>query len=272
MINRSLRSIAAVALLGVVLAFTGCHPTGSDADNTAGSIAGYTEYLTLTNEYPHSTASFTQGLFFHNGQMYESVGKYGESAVFKSISPETGEHEAEYRFADDIFAEGSVVFNGKLYVLTWKESIVSVFNPETLEHEKNYPYNREGWGLTTDGEYLIASDGTASICFMDADLNDVKTITVTFNGEEIPNINELEYINGYIWANVWLSDEILIIDPQNGDVISKLDFGGLYEAQSNDADDVMNGIAFNPETGKIYITGKRWDTLYEFELKASVRF
>ena len=120
---------------------------------------------------------------------------------------------------------------------------------------------------TTDNEYLIASDGTSTIYFMDGELNDVRTITVTIDGREIENINELEYINGYIWANVWLSNNILVIDKDTGEVVRIIDFTGLYSAGSGNVDDVLNGIAYNEESRKIYITGKRWDTLFEFVLE-----
>ena len=149
----------------------------------------YDEFLTLTNKYPHSTDSFTQGLFFHDDKLYESTGLYGNSKLFKNIDITTGNYEKEFTFTDDIFAEGSVVFNNKLYVLTYKENKVLVFDPETPELQKTLPYNREGWGLTTDGKSLIASDGSSKIYFMDEILNDIKHITVTNNGKEISRIN-----------------------------------------------------------------------------------
>lgn len=227
----------------------------------------YDEFLTLNNKYPHNTNSFTQGLFFYNEKMYETIGLYAESKLYKNIDLKTGEYESKYEFDNNIFAEGSVVFNEKLYVLTWKENSVFVFNPETLELENTYYYNRLGWGLTTDNEHLIASDGSSKIYFLNEELKDVKTINVNINGNEIENINELEYINGDIWANVWLSNQILIINKENGEVKEIIDFTELYNATTNNKDNVLNGIAFNEKTNKIYITGKRWDTLYEFELK-----
>lgn len=194
-------------------------------------------------------------------------GLYEKSALYKNIDLETGNYESKYDFDDNIFAEGSVVFNNKLYVLTYKENAVFVFNPESLELENTYEYNRSGWGLTTDDEYIIASDGSSTLFFMDEGLNDIRTITVTINGKELDNINELEYIDGYIWANVWTSNKILIIDKENGEVIKIIDFTDLYDSKTNNADDVLNGIAYNEKTKKIYITGKRWNTLFEFELK-----
>lgn len=194
------------------------------------------------------------------------VGLYAKSALYKNIDLVTGNPENSYRFENDIFAEGSVVFNEKLYVLTYRENSILVFNPETLELENSYYYEHRGWGLTTDGEYLIASDGSSKLYFMDEKLNIVKEVTVTNNDKEINKINELEYIDGYIWANIWQTNNIIIIDKQTGNVVKTIDFTDLYN-KSNDIDDVLNGIAYNEETNKIYITGKRWDTLFEFELK-----
>ncbi len=228
----------------------------------------YTECMTLVAEYPHDTASFTQGLFFYGGEMYESTGRYNQSMLYKNVDIESGTVENEYKFADDIFAEGSVVFNDKLYVLTYKENQVLTFDPETLEYKNTYSYPRQGWGLTTDGEYLIASDGTSDLFFMDESLGIQKTVTVRLDGKAQTNINELEYINGEIWANQWLTERILIIDPDNGNVKRTIDFSGLYTPISDSPDDVLNGIAYDKDSGRVYITGKCWDKMFEFEIKA----
>ena len=227
----------------------------------------YTEVLTLSNSYPHQTDSFTQGLFFYDGKLYESAGRYGESRLMKNISLESGGCEWQYTFDDSIFAEGATAFCDKLYTLCWKENKVFVSDPETLAVQNVSEYPRQGWGLTTDGKFLIASDGSANLYFMNENLETVKTVAVSRSGDEIANINELEYIDGYIWANVWLTNEIIIINPENGKVEKTLDFTGLYDNISTDANDCLNGIAYNPENGKVYITGKRWNTLFEFELK-----
>lgn len=242
--------------------FTAC--TNSTKEITA---VPFDEHLSLTAEYPHNTSSFTQGLFFRNGIMYESAGLYGESAVYKNINLENGKAEKGYRFESDIFAEGSVVFKEKLFVLTWQENCVMIFNPDSLKLEATLPYPREGWGLTSDGNSLIASDGSSMIYFMDEKLNVTKTLPVTLNGRPVNNLNELEYIDGQIWANVWLTNEILIIDKNSGETVKVLDFTSLAAGKSDNHDNVLNGIALNPDNGKIYITGKRWDTLYEFDIK-----
>ncbi len=226
-----------------------------------------TQMVSLTSEYPHNEKSFTQGLFFYDGKMYESTGRYGESMLYKNIDVETGKAEAEYIFPEDIFAEGSVVYKDKLYVLTYKENKVFVFNPERLELLNTVFYPRQGWGLTTDGEYLIASDGTSELYYMDENLDVIKNVTVKRNGAALENINELEYIGGEIWANIWLTDEIVIINPENGNVKKTVDFSGIYKPQTDDSNAVLNGIAYNEDNGYIYITGKLWGKLFEFELK-----
>lgn len=227
----------------------------------------YTEHLTLTAEHSHNAESFTQGLFFYNGEMYESTGRYGESRLYGNIDIESGIAENEYIFPEDIFAEGSVVFRDKLYVLTYKENQVHIFDPETLELQAIYPYYKQGWGLTTNGEYLIASDGSSNLYFMDEELNIIKTVEVTRDGESVQRINELEYINGEIWANVWMTDEIIVINKDSGNVKKTIDFSGLYQKEITDRNYVLNGIAYDDENNKLYLTGKKWDTLYEFEIK-----
>lgn len=229
----------------------------------------YTKFVKQTNVYPHNQDSFTEGLFFSDGQMYESSGLYGKSFLSKNINLETGKAENTYMFPSDIFAEGCVILNDKLYVLTYKENKAFVFDIDTLDIQKEYEYNhnREGWGLTTDGTYLITSDGSSKIYFMDEELNDIKSITVKLNGKEIYNINELEYIDGYIWANIWQTNYIVIIDSNTGNITNIFDFSNLLDdINSTEKTDVLNGIAYNKLTNKIYITGKNFESIFEFEL------
>ena len=252
-----------IAIIAMVLSSFNTVPK----NRTQVDTVNYNNYVYVSNEYPHNTQSFTQGLFYYNGEMYETTGLYGQSKLYKNTNIKTGESENSFSFDNSIFAEGSVVFNDELYVLTYKENKVYVFDPETLEQKREIPYNRQGWGLTTDGKFLIASDGSCELFFMNEKLETLHTITVKRNGNNVRNINELEYINGYIWANEWLTNNILIINPKNGNVIKQIDFSGIYSKQITDSNDVLNGIAYNETTNKIYITGKRWDTLYELEIK-----
>lgn len=222
--------------------------------------------LEVVAEYPHDTESYTQGLFFHDGQLYESTGVKGKS-TFRKVDLQTGKAIHRLDFDNKYFVEGSVIWNGKLYILTWESRVAFVYDAETLEYESSWKYPREGWGITTDGKYLIASDGSANLYFMDEDFAQKKKILVTFEGRPIRYLNELEYIDGKIWANVYTSDEIVIINPKDGVIEGVISCKGLLPKELRSVTtDVLNGIALNPETGKIYLTGKNWPRLYEVRL------
>ena len=216
--------------------------------------------------YPHDPTSYTQGLFFQDGRLYESTGQYGESTM-RIVDLQTGKASRRLDFDDKYFVEGSVILDGKLYILTWTNRVVFVYDAATLQYEKTLSYPREGWGLTTDGKQLIASDGSSRLYFMDPDLQVKRTVTVRLNDRPVRYLNELEYIDGKIWANVYTSDMILIIDPSDGKVEATLDCTGLLPQQYHDrGTDVLNGIAVNPANGKIYLTGKNWRRLFEIRL------
>ncbi len=217
--------------------------------------------------YPHDESSYTQGLFFHDGKMYESTGQYGESTM-RIVDPVTGKALKRLDFDRKYFVEGSVILDGKLYILTWTNKLVFVYDAATLAYEKTLAYPREGWGLTTDGKQLIASDGSSRLYFMDTALKVQRTVTVRLNDRPIRYLNELEYIDGKIWANVYTSDLILVIDPSDGRVEATVDCTGLLSKpyQTRKAD-VLNGIAYNPADKKIYLTGKYWKRLFEITLK-----
>lgn len=217
--------------------------------------------------YPHDESSYTQGLFFHDGKMYESTGQYGESTM-RIVDPVTGKALKRLDFDRKYFVEGSVILDGKLYILTWTNKLVFVYDAATLAYEKTLAYPREGWGLTTDGKQLIASDGSSRLYFMDTSLKVQRTVTVRLNDRPIRYLNELEYIDGKIWANVYTSDLILVIDPSDGRVEATVDCTGLLSKpyQTRKAD-VLNGIAYNPADKKIYLTGKYWKRLFEITLK-----
>lgn len=236
----------------------------------AGCSARVKEYkLQVVKEYPHDHNSYTQGLFFSGGKFYESTGQYGHSK-FREVDLETGKAIRNLDFNRKYFAEGSVMLNGKLFILTWESNVAFIYDAESLQYLSTYTYPREGWGLTTDGKHLIASDGTSKLYFMDEKFAVSKTLNVTMNGRPIKLLNELEYIDGKIWANVYTSDLILIINPDNGSVEATVDCTGLLPRQLRETQtDVLNGIAYNPETQKIYLTGKNWKRLYEVKLVPS---
>ena len=219
----------------------------------------------VVNEYPHDVTSYTQGLFFHNGTLYETTGQYGESTL-RTVDLQTGEAISRQDFSRKYFAEGSVILGDDLYILTWTNKLAFRYDAATLTYKATLAYPREGWGLTTDGTQLIASDGSAYLYFMDGDLNVLRRLRVTLDGKSVRDLNELEWIDGKVWANVYTTDTIVIIDPQDGKVEAKVDCSRLLPAKERTADtDVLNGIAVDAE-GRIFLTGKYWPKMYEIEL------
>ena len=217
-------------------------------------------------EYPHDRTSYTQGLFFYDGQMYESTGLNGKS-TFRKVDIRTGKALYRLNFDRRYFLEGSVEKDGNIYMLTWQNNVAFVYDAKTLKYKKSYSYPREGWGLATDGKSLIASDGSANLYFLDDDFRTARKLTVRLNGRPVNDLNELEYIDGKIWANVYLTDLIVIVNPADGNVEATVDCSGLLPSRLRyDDTDVLNGIAYNPQNGKIYLTGKNWCRLYEIKL------
>lgn len=231
------------------------------------SEAKVREYkLEIVAEYPHDTDSYTQGLFFHDGQMYESTGVHGKS-TFRKVDLETGNALERMNFDKKYFVEGSVMFKGNLYILTWETRVAFIYDAETLKYKSTWKYPREGWGITTDGRQLIASDGSANLFFMNDQFALDRKQLVTLDGRPVRWLNELEYIDGKVWANVYTTDEIVIINPKNGYVEGVVDCRGLLPNSLRTAEtDVLNGIAYDPQTKKLYLTGKNWPKLYEVKL------
>ena len=222
--------------------------------------------LEVVAEYPHDTESYTQGLFFNDGQMYESTGLHGKS-TFRMVDLQTGKALKRLDFDDKYFVEGSVMWKGNLYILTWETKMAFVYDAETLEYKSTWKYPREGWGITTDGKQLIASDGSANLYFMNENFALDRKVRVTVEDRPVRFLNELEYIDGKIWANVYTSDDIVIINPKDGRIQGVVDCRGLLpEKLRTPVTDVLNGIAYNPADGKIYLTGKNWPKLYEVRL------
>jgi glutamine cyclotransferase len=220
----------------------------------------------VVNKYPHDPTAFTQGLVFHNGLLYEGTGLYGESSL-RIVEPETGMIIQSIDLSAEYFGEGITILGEYIYQVTWREQTGYVYDLD-LNQVTEFTIPDEGWGLTTDGTHLILSDGTSTLSYIDpATLTIMETVTVTFEGEKINRINELEYIEGYIYSNIWQTDSIAIIDPATGEVVSWIDLTDLKnELDSTAGIDVLNGIAHDPETGKIYVTGKHWPNLFEIKL------
>ena len=233
----------------------------------AGCRAGVTQYkVKIIKEYPHDSQAYTQGLFYKDGKMVETTGQFGESTL-RLVDIESGKPERKLDFARKYFGEGSVALDGKIYILTWTNKVAFVYDAETLAYEKSYSYPREGWGITTDGKSLITSDGSSKLYFLSTDFKLQKSLNVKMNGRPLRNLNELEWIDGKIWANVYLTDMIVIINPENGNVEAQIDCSGLLPRKLRKPDtDVLNGIACDPATGRIWLTGKNWPRLYEIQL------
>ena len=220
-------------------------------------------------QYPHDTLSYTQGLFFNDGRLYESTGLNGLSTL-REVDLQTGSALQRVDFEPEIFAEGCVPVDDWMYVMTWQNGRIFRFGLDSLELRWAGDYPREGWGITTDGEDLYASDGSAHIYVMDRELRLKRKLTVRNDGKTVRWLNELEWIDGKIWANVYCTDLIVVIDPRTGDVCRIIDCSKIYPAKTRrPGDDVLNGIALNPADGKVYITGKNWPWLYEIVLRSA---
>ena len=246
---------------GLILAFLSTFILLSCAD---ASVKVYK--LDVVAEYPHDTESYTQGLFFHDGQLYESTGMNGKS-TFRKVDLTTGKPLKRLDFDKKYFVEGSVILGDNLYILTWESRVAFMYDAKTLEFKSSWSYPREGWGLTTDGKQLIASDGSATLFFMDENFALKNRLIVKYEDRPVRLLNELEYIDGKIWANIYTSNEIVIINPKNGKVEGIIDCRGLLPRELFGPEtDVLNGIAYNPKDEKIYLTGKNWPKMYEVRL------
>ena len=216
---------------------------------------------------PHDVTSYTQGLFFHEGQLYESAGQYGESSMRK-VELSSGKVTERVNFDRNYFVEGSCILDGRLFILTWREHECLVYDPVTMTKLGSFRYQGEGWGLTTDGKYLIMSDGTSTIRFLDpSTFVEKKSVTVTKKGQKVLYLNELEYIDGDLWANIYGTDMIAIINPDDGVVKALVNCSGLLPSNLRKSwTDVLNGIAYDETTGSIYLTGKYWPRMYRIKL------
>jgi glutamine cyclotransferase len=221
----------------------------------------------IVGRYPHDPRAFTQGLIYHEGTLYESTGLYGESSLRK-VDLQTGEVLQRRSIPQEYFAEGLTIWQDTLIQLTWRAQIGFVYSLEGFTLREQFHYPTEGWGLTQDGQSLIMSDGTAALHFLDPDtLQKTGQVTVTYQGEEIYNLNELEFVLGEVYANIWQTDLIARIDPHTGEVIGWIDLAGLLpQADRTPETDVLNGIAYDPAADRLFLTGKKWPYLYEVRL------
>ncbi|HEU4767279.1 MAG TPA: glutaminyl-peptide cyclotransferase [Pyrinomonadaceae bacterium] len=222
----------------------------------------------IVNAWPHDATAFTQGLVFLDGKLLESTGQEGDSSL-RIVEPQTGKILKKIDVPIPYFAEGIAVLNNKIYQLTWQHRLGFIYDTQNLQKISEFQYSGEGWGLTTDGRSLILSDGSNRIRFLNPDSFQVtKTIAVLDGKKPIGELNELEYVNGEIYANVWHEDRIAAIDPETGRVKAWIDLRGLLQpGDVQDTEAVLNGIAFDQANNRLFVTGKLWPKLFEIKIK-----
>lgn len=256
------------------LASSCSNETPDDTDGQISTIAAPQQLTySILNAYPHDTSFYTQGLQYVNGFLYEGSGnpqRIKNKSKLRKVGYTTGKILKETFLPDVLFGEGITVLGDKIYQLTYEERRGFVYNLADFKLIKEFTYNTDGWGMTNDGTNLLVSDGSNLIYYWDAvTLKEVKRISVQDNTGLRNNINELEYINGFIYANVYLTDEVLKIDPATGIVVGKIDFAGLkstYPELMNPPTEVLNGIAWDSSRNRLFITGKYWSKLFEVRL------
>ncbi|NLW55741.1 MAG: glutaminyl-peptide cyclotransferase [Firmicutes bacterium] len=222
----------------------------------------------IINCFPHDPDAFTQGLIYYAGYFYEGTGLYGHSSLRK-VKLQDGAVLQQINLPPEYFGEGITLHNGRLVQLTWREHQGFVYDLNFFTLLDTFTYPTEGWGLTSDGKHLIMSDGSPTLTFLDPETYiPVKRILVTSHNRPVANLNELEYIKGQIFANIWQTDQIAIIDPDSGQVTGWLDLTGLLDPQTNKGQtvDVLNGIAYDPDGDRIFVTGKFWPRLFEIQV------
>jgi len=254
-----------------LLLFTGCAPQKPAAlaqsapvqtSVSATANGAPSRRWSVLGSFPHDTGAFTEGLLWHGGKLYESTGEFGQSSL-RRVDLQSGAVEKKIDLPSELFGEGLAWANGRFYQLTWQSKRGFTYD-ENFKPLGGFSYSDEGWGLTWDGKSLVQSDGTDVLTWRDPKTFAAqKQVRVTWNGRAQRNLNELEWINGRIWANVWQTDQIVIINPDTGKVESYLDLSGLLSAQDRGGgEDVLNGIAYDPQSQRLFVTGKNWPKLF----------
>ena len=261
-----LLSLLAVLLNGVPISANGAdtNSVNNSLNATAIPIFGYE----VVNAYPHDPSAFTQGLVYEDGVIYEGTGLNGQSTL-RRVDPETGRVLQQTSLASTFFGEGIAIWKDRLIQLTWRSDLGFVYGKENLTRIENFSYQTEGWGLTSDGKRLIMSDGTETLYFLDpSTFTKEGEIRVTAKGEPVKGLNELEYIKGKIYANMWPSNWIAIISPDTGLVVGAINLKGLLQESDTQGHkvDVLNGIAYDAKTDRLFVTGKWWPKLFEIKL------
>ncbi len=258
------RSLVAGAL--VVAATLACAAASSPPPVQLGGPALFT--YRVVNRYPHDPRAYTQGLIYRNGFLYESTGRNGESSIRK-VRLETGEVLQRRDVDAEYFAEGMTEWRGRLLHLTWKSGLGFVYDMATLARQRTFTYAGEGWGLTHDGTRLILSDGSATLRFLNPEtFRGIGRLDVRDRGQPVRQLNELEFVKGEVYANVWQTERIARISPKTGAVLGWIDLRGIWPVRpAADQDAVLNGIAYDTVGDRLFVTGKWWPHLYEIRLE-----
>ena len=272
--NRTILNL--ISRFAIAISLFGCSGSSDNTvANNSTSKSTPTINYTYIKSHPHDTTAFTEGFVIHEGKLYESTGATQDlpqtRSLFGIVDLTTGEIDTKVELdKQKYFGEGITFLNGKVFQLTYKTKIGFVYDALTFKKVKEFTFpSEEGWGLTTDGTNLIMSDGTFNLTYLDpVSLQMIKKVSVVQDGYAINNLNELEYIKGFIYANLWMSNTIVKIDPINGKVVGKLDLSSLvYDAKNLYAGSLeMNGIAFDSVANRIFVTGKLWPKIYELEI------
>jgi glutaminyl-peptide cyclotransferase len=247
------------------LAAGGCSPGDASEELPPAAPSAPVEAVREVRSHPHDPRAFTQGLLWHDGLLYESTGRYGESTI-RAVDLETGEVRRRVDLPPQYFGEGIALLHGHLYQLTWREGVAFLWDPATLREAGRVQYSGEAWGLTTDGESLIVSDGSSYLTWVDPGTFAVRrTVRVTDGGRPVDQLNELEWVRGEVWANVWHSNHIMRIDPATGALVGRLDLSALVPPIA-DNEAVLNGIAYDEAGDRLFVTGKLWPRLFEISV------
>ncbi|MGL6225427.1 MAG: glutaminyl-peptide cyclotransferase [Thermoguttaceae bacterium] len=276
--SRQVNRFFQILLLTLLVFFFASHFLLLPAQKGSASEVAKNPTLKTIAVHPHDSTAFTQGLFFHNDCLYESTGHYGRSSLRK-VDIKTGKVLQSVPIKAEFFGEGIEQVGDEIFMLTWKEGICFVFDRETMTFRRSLRYSGEGWGLTFNGKYLIVGDGTPVLRFYDPSDFSPKKQVIVFEGEsaakgrKIANLNELEMVDGELWANVWHTSKIVRINPESGQVLGWIDCSNFIPKEIRDneqnpriAERVLNGIAYDRETKRLFITGKEWSVLYELQL------
>lgn len=257
------RVLVRTALASTALAVTVLASAAAQRIPAAAPVFGYE----IVNRYPHDPEAFTQGLIYRDGFLYESTGLHGRSSLRK-VRLETGQVVARREIDRRYFAEGLTDWGDRLIQLTWESNIGFVYDLSSFTLLRTFDYPGEGWGITHDGRRLIMSDGTPALRFLDpATFRETGRLVVRDGGRPVDDLNELEFVEGEIYANVWLTDRIAIIAPDSGRVSAWVDLGGLLPRRTLRGDDVLNGIAYDAARKRLFVTGKLWPALFEIRVR-----